>query len=70
MKNKYYIGDGKLLFNITRVIEKSDITESDKVIIIDELNKLALSAQRLSEFITSLDVEYDRLKAAANLITN
>lgn len=45
VNTKYYIGDGKKLFQIQKLIDKSDLSKEEKEMIIDEYNKLSLASQ-------------------------
>ena len=67
-KIKYYAGDGKKFFNITRAIEHSNIDPAMQKEILDEIEKLSLSCQTLSEVLESLDFEFERVKKIKQLI--
>jgi hypothetical protein len=59
-KLQYYIGDGRTHFIISRLVEKSNLSEVEKQMIMDELEKLSLVCQGLSEHLSILDSQYVR----------
>lgn len=48
LKSKYYIGNGKILFQIQKLIKDSDLSKDDKEMIIEEYNKLSLANQGMA----------------------
>ena len=48
LKSKYYIGNGKILFQIQKLIKDSDLSKDDKEMIIEEYNKISLANQGMA----------------------
>ena len=62
VNEKYYIGNGKKLFQIEKLINNSDLTTEDKVMIIEEYNKISLANQGMS-------IQLNKVIEAVNNIT-
>lgn len=56
---KYYYGDAKKFHRICKIIEKSNIEESEKRFIIDEFEKISISGQNMKSWI-------ERVKSIVN----
>lgn len=59
---EYYAGDGKKFFKITRAIEQSNIDPITQKEILDEIEKLSLSAQALSLALNRITSSFDSVK--------
>lgn len=61
-----YVGNGKLFFKITKILEQSNISEEDKRLILDEYEKMSLSNQHINNIMDNLVCEFEKAKTILN----
>lgn len=54
IEEKYYIGNGKKLFKIQKLINSTNLSPEEKEMIIDEYNKISLSSQDMRFQLNSI----------------
>ena len=59
---EYYAGDGKKFHQIIRAIEQSNIDPLTQKEILDEIEKLSLSNQRLRMILNRITSSFDEVK--------
>ena len=57
-----YTGNGKLFFQMTKIIEQSNISKENAKLILSEYEKMSLSNQHIKNTMNTLVCEFEKIK--------
>ena len=57
-----YTGNGKLFFEITKIIEQSNISKENAKLILSEYEKMSLTNQHIKNTMDNLVCEFEKIK--------
>ena len=57
-----YTGNGKLFFEMTKIIEQSNISKENAKLILSEYEKMSLSNQHIKNTMNTLVCEFEKIK--------